>query len=69
MTQKIELDGSAKSLAPCKYCGEKMAVATKHHFHTYRLDCACCGRFHGWLSRFDADRIGLEVDPEVELFE
>jgi hypothetical protein len=65
----IILDGSAKALVPCRNCGCKVASATKHHFHPYRLDCAECGRFHAWLGRFDAMRLGMEVEPDVVLFE
>lgn len=65
----IALDGSCNALKPCRACGAKQATYVPHHFHPYRLDCVECGRFHGWLGKFDAMRNGLSVDPDVLLIE
>lgn len=50
---KINLDSSARSLVPCRYCGSLDGVTGPGtSTHAARIECAQpeCGRFLNWLS-------------------
>lgn len=58
----IELNGSQKSLQPCRFCGSCRAIVEPGKApHAKSLRCDGCGKFHGWLGLDAAIQLGLYV--------
>lgn len=57
---KIDLDGSQRSLVPCRHCGSAWGVVKDGKGpHAKRIDCHGCGRFLNWMSLATAIQFGL----------